>query len=118
MKDTIEIYVQPGIHGQHAGGRSPCQTWAAHETDEATAAWRCALKHWFPRRPNGVLLYTEARAITIEKIGQHEFRANLEMPDKPDGKTKLRQPITPELLSTPSKPTRRVAKRRGAKARK
>ena len=107
MKDTIEIYVQPGKHGLHAGGRSPCTAWAAHASDETTAAWRCALRHWFPKRANGVLLYTEARAVTVDRIGEHEFRASLELPDKSDGKTKLVRQVTP-LLPMKSRATKRT----------
>lgn len=110
MKDTIEIYVQPGKHGLHAGGRHPCQAWAAHATDEKTAAWRCALRHWFPKRANGVLLYSEAMSVRVEAIGQHEYKATLDVPDKGTDKPILKQAITPSLVSVEPKPTKRARK--------
>ena len=105
MKDTIEIYVQPGKYGQHAGGRYPCRTYAAHKTDEATAAWRAALKHWFPSRNNGVLLYDEAKAITLDQFSPHEFRAVLNLPDDVAKKLNFARDFTPELpVETKSEP--------------
>lgn len=97
MTDSIEIYVQPGTYGLHAGGRYPCRAYAAHKDDEETAAWRCALKHWFPSRPNGVLLYREARAITIDRIGEHEFKATLTVDDEHARKMQFAREFTPSL---------------------
>jgi hypothetical protein len=81
MKATIEIYVQQGSYGFHAGTRGTARNYAAHKTDAATAAFRAAVKHWFPSRQNNVLLYSEIRSVTIDKIGEGEFRAWLKIPD-------------------------------------
>jgi hypothetical protein len=102
MKDTIEIYVQPGKYGHHAGGRYPCQTYAAHKDSPETAAWRCALKHWFPSRPNGVILYSEAKAIVVTGITAHEFRATLTLPDKPGEGPKPKRDVQQTLITEDS----------------
>lgn len=128
MKDSIEIYVQPGRYGFHAGGRYPCQSYAAHKDDEWTAAYRCALRHWFPSRPNGITLYSEARAVLLEKIGEHEFRAVCELPDGKDTPAKLKRAITPLLITADTtqdfdarrhtKPTKSARKARKTKPSK
>ena len=82
MKATIEIYVQEGSYGYHAGTRGTDRNYAAHKTDATTAAFRAAIKHWFPSRANGVLLYSEIRSVTVAKIGAGEFRAWLKIPDE------------------------------------
>ena len=82
MKATIEIYVQEGSYGFHAGTRGTDRNYAAHQTDATTAAFRAAIKHWYPSRANGVLLYSEIRSVTIARIGVGEFRAWLKIPDE------------------------------------
>jgi hypothetical protein len=109
MKDRIEIYCQPGKFGIHAGGRYPCVVWAAHHDDEETAAWRCALKHWFPTRPNGVLLYPEARAITVNEIAPHTFEALLELQEPLDKRLRFARDISP-LLAMEGLPTQAQAR--------
>ena len=97
MKDRIEIYVQPGEFGLHAGGRRPCTAWGAHKDDPTTAAWRCALRWWFPRRPNGVLLYQEATSITVNALGNNVYEAILELPDDAARKMQFRRNFTPTI---------------------
>jgi len=90
---SIEIYVQPGKFGRHAQSSYPVTAWAAHITDDATAAWKCALKHWFPVRPNGVILYAEARSVTLEQLEKHRYKATLDFSVLEQGAHELKRHV-------------------------
>jgi hypothetical protein len=111
MTDSFEIFVQPGKWGMHAGGRGVGHIFAAHESDAKTAAWRCALKRWFPSRVNGVVLYDEAHAVTLETIGPNEFKATLSLDDTIARAVKWSHsftPLLPVMIPALPKPTRKA----------
>ena len=99
--------------GWHAGGRGRGRTFGAHVNNKATAAWRCALKYWFPSRPNSVVLYDEAKAVTITQLGPDEFRADLTVSEEDVGRLQFSRPVQAlldSIMPTPSaKPTDKVA---------
>lgn len=97
MKATLEIYVQEGTYGFHAGTRGDIRNYAAHKTDAATAAFRAAVKHWFPSRHNNVLQYAEIRSVTVARIGEGEFRAWLKIPDAEVDRVEFRKEFTDQL---------------------
>ena len=97
MKATLEIYVQDGTYGKHASSRGAGRTYSVHKTDERTAAWRAAMAHWFERRDNGVLLYEEAHAVRIDKTGEHEYLATLEIPDAEVAAIKFNKSVQAEF---------------------
>ena len=112
MTDTLEIYVQKGARGYHAGARGFSRVWAAHPDDEETAAWRCALRRWFPKRANGVLLYREVLAIRVATAGDQVYSAVLDIPDSQVNAFSFARDFTPELPVVPR------AKRSTRKGRK
>jgi hypothetical protein len=119
MKDSVEIYVQPGSMGFHAGVRASSRTWAADKDDPWTAAYKCGLAHWFKKRASQRVLYQEAAAVRVEKIGENEFRAVLELPDKPTMPYELAGHVQPQLFELPPKKAKRTKKTtRRRKARK
>lgn len=95
----IEIYVQPGKLGYHAGGRDPVQEWAANDRDPITAAFKCALKHWFPVRPNNVVLYHEARAVTVRQTEPNRFIATLDLLELAKGDNQLKRDVQTDFAN-------------------
>lgn len=112
MKATAEIYVQPGERGFHAGVRGNGKVWAAHVTCRETAAWRAALRLWFPKRANGVLTYQEARSVTVEPIEDGAFAATLELTTAQARAQEFARGFTPELPAMPRATRKPVTRRK------
>lgn len=112
MKDSLEIYVQPGERGFHAGARGHARVWAAHPDDMETAAWKCAMRRWFPKRANGVLLYREVQAVTLDKLEGDVWRATLHIENSAVPAFQFARDFTPELPIQPRKRSRVATKRK------
>lgn len=93
----ITMYCQPGVKGIHAGGRRPCNVWAAHKDDEATAAYRCAVKHWFGHRPNFNYTSTELHSVEVLRLGEHVWGARLHLNRLRQGKHVLQRAVQLEI---------------------
>lgn len=113
MQATAEIYVQPGERGFHAGVRGRAKVWAAHPVCRETAAWRAALRLWFPKRANGVLTYREAKSIQITPLKDGAFAAVLTMDPAAARRQEWARGFTPDLPGL--KPATRAAGKRGRK---
>lgn len=112
MQDIISIYVQPGERGFHAGVRGHSRVWSSHQTDPITAAWRAALRRWFPKRPNDLITYQEAHAITVRDCGDGSFEATLNLADELARTQEWARDFTPQI------PALRSARRRTKSRRK
>ena len=88
----------------HATTRGKSRTYAAHKTDPATAAFRAAIKHWFPSRNNNTLLWDEIKGVDVTKVDDGDYIATLTLPDEEAAALRFNrdvQPIIEELLPAP-----------------
>jgi hypothetical protein len=75
---TVQIYITAGALGRHAGVYSHDRCWAAHPSDDATAAWRAAVKFWFGKGTNAAWMYKNVRRVTVVKNTDRTWQAHLE----------------------------------------
>jgi hypothetical protein len=85
---TVQIYITSGALGRHAGVYSNDRCWAAHPTDDATAAWRAAVKFWFGKGQNSAWVYKNVARVSVVKNTDLTWQATLADQDAAARETK------------------------------
>jgi hypothetical protein len=108
---TVQIYITAGALGRHAGVYSHDRCWAAHPTDDATAAWRAAVKFWFGKGTNAAWRFDNVRRVAVVKNTDLTWQAYLAPAGQP---VKLPEVIEAlrEVRSQVAKQTGRVASKK------